>query len=110
MSLIRPMSKIERVPLLYKPLHLRHQPKGIFGRPDFANKNRKIALFIDGCFWHGCKDHFKCPKTNSKFWWDKIERNMKRDKEVTERLRAEGWTVIRIWEHELKAYDRERFL
>jgi len=102
MSQIRPVSKIERIPANLKHLNLRHQPKKIFGRPDFANKSKKVALFIDGCFWHGCPDHFKCPKTNPEFWQAKIDRNKERDKEVTKKLMEDGWTVIRIWEHNLK--------
>jgi len=102
MKQIKPVSKIERVPLRLKPLRLRHQPRGIFGNPDFANKSRKIALFIDGCFWHGCRFHFKCPKSHPEFWIKKITRNMERDAEVNVRLIENGWTVIRIWEHDLK--------
>lgn len=102
MSKIRHVSKIERVPKRLKALRLRPQPKGIFGNPDFANKSKKVALFIDGCFWHGCKYHFKCPKSHPEFWQKKIDRNRQRDKEVNERLIKSGWTVIRIWEHDLK--------
>lgn len=102
MSKIRPVSKIERVPKRLKVLRLRHQPQGIYGNPDFANKTKKIALFIDGCFWHGCQFHFKCPKSNPQFWADKIAKNMLRDQKVTDHLVKDGWAVIRIWEHELR--------
>lgn len=102
MSNIRSISKIERIPVKLAHLHMRHQPNGIFGKPDFANKSRKVALFIDGCYWHGCPEHYKEAKTNTEFWRSKIERNKQRDVEVTERLEADGWTVIRIWECELK--------
>ena len=102
MSNIRSISKIERIPVKLAHLHMRHQPKGIYGKPDFANKSRKVALFIDGCYWHGCPEHYKESKTNTKFWRDKIERNKQRDMEVTEKLETDGWTVIRIWECELK--------
>jgi DNA mismatch endonuclease (patch repair protein) len=102
MSKIRPVSKIERVPARLKALRLRHQPTGVFGNPDFANKSKKVALFIDGCFWHGCRFHFKCPKSHPQFWANKIGNNIMRDKKVNETLIREGWTVIRIWEHDLK--------
>jgi DNA mismatch endonuclease (patch repair protein) len=71
------------------------------GRPDFVFKKQSLALFIDGCFWHGC---LKCnlrPKTNIKYWAKKIQRNRNRDKIVKKQLEQEGWTVIRIWEHQL---------
>jgi len=102
MSKIRHVSRIERVPERLKVLRLRPQPKDIFGHPDFANKTRKIALFIDGCFFHGCKAHFKCPKSHPEFWMKKINRNRARDKEVNDYLISHGWAVIRIWEHDLK--------
>lgn len=102
MSQIKPVSKIERVPKSLKGLNLRAHPKKVFGRPDFANKSKKVALFIDGCFWHSCWQHFKMPNTNPEFWENKIRKNRQRDQEVTERLQAEGWIVIRIWEHNLK--------
>lgn len=102
MSQIKPVSKIERIPECLKHYNMRHQPKGIFGNPDFANKSKKVALFVDGCFWHGCPIHFKLPKTNSDFWKNKLEHNAERDKEVNERLKEEGWSVFRIWEHDIK--------
>lgn len=104
MSKIKSKSSIERIPKVYQDFHLRAHPRGIYGKPDFANKKRKIALFIDGCFWHGCPEHFKCPKTRVEFWRAKIDRNKRRDAEVNEHLLDKGWTVIRIWECELKKY------
>ena len=102
MSRIRSVSGIERVPEFLKTYHLRHQPKGVFGKPDFANKSKKVALFIDGCFWHGHEKDFKCPKTNSEFWQNKIDRNKERDEKVTRKLEEDGWVVYRIWGCELK--------
>lgn len=78
-----------------------HQPKLIYGRPDYANKQKQIAVFCDGCLWHGCPKHFKLPKTKVSFWANKIINNQLRDIEVTHRLRKDGWKVIRMWEHEL---------
>lgn len=72
------------------------------GRPDFAFSKEKLAIFIDGCFWHGCKKHGTIPKTNVEFWEKKIETNMKRDKLVSKNLKKKGWRVLRIWEHDLK--------
>lgn len=82
-------------------LHFTYQPRGIYGNPDFANRKEKVAIFVDGCFWHGCRKHFKPPTSNTEFWRHKIERNIERDREVTKNLRHEGWRVIRVWEHEL---------
>ena len=81
---------------------LRYQPKGIPERPDFANKTKKVAVFIDGCFWHKCPRCYKPPKSNKKYWKAKIERNTKRDKDVNRKMKQEGWTVIRFWEHQVK--------
>lgn len=105
MSKIHSVSSIERVPRFLSGFNMRRQPKNVFGRPDFANKSRKVALFIDGCFFHGCKKHFKCPETNPEFWQGKIDRNRKRDREVTEKLESEGWHVYRIWECELRKME-----
>ena len=80
---------------------LRYQPRGIRGSPDFANKRRKIAVFVDGCFWHKCPKCYRPPKSNKKYWKAKIERNTKRDKDVNRKMRDEGWTVLRFWEHQV---------
>jgi DNA mismatch endonuclease (patch repair protein) len=85
-----------------KSLGFVYQPKGIYGSPDFANRERKIAVFIDGCFWHGCKKHFRMPKSNIEFWSRKINGNVRRDKRQTVILRKQGWKVVRIWEHKLR--------
>lgn len=102
MSKIRSKSGIEILPRYLKGNYLRRHPKGIFGNPDFANKRWKIAVFIDGCFWHKCPKHYRLPKSNKKFWSAKIKRNIVRDKVVNEKLRILRWIVIRIWECELK--------
>lgn len=102
MSKNKSVSGIERVPKRLQSLNLRAHPKGVYGNPDFANKKRKIALFIDGCFWHFHKTHVRMPKSNKKFWTNKFKRNKERDKEVGKYLRSRGWVVIRIWECELK--------
>lgn len=85
-----------------KVLGFTHQPKNIFGKPDFANKKEKIAVFVDGCFWHKCSKHYEFPETNQEFWKKKINKNSERDNKVTRRLKKEGWRVLRVWEHDLK--------
>jgi DNA mismatch endonuclease, patch repair protein len=72
------------------------------GTPDIALVNPKVAVFVDGCFWHGCPHHGTMPKTNTAFWRAKIVRNRERDAEIDEKLRALGWKPIRVWEHDIK--------
>jgi len=79
----------------------------LIGKPDLVFVNAKVAVFIDGCFWHGCPLHGQIPKTNGEFWKIKIGKNVARDKTVSYELGALGWKVIRFWEHELKQ-DVER--
>jgi DNA mismatch endonuclease, patch repair protein len=73
------------------------------GTPDFAFRREKMAIFIDGCFWHGCPRCYKAPSRNAAFWKKKIVGNRRRDRRVTGELRERGWRVIRLWEHELKS-------
>jgi DNA mismatch endonuclease (patch repair protein) len=70
----------------------------VAGKPDFAWPALKIAVFVDGCFWHGCTRCKYLPRTHTKFWRDKIETNQRRDRRVSQRLRRAGWTVIRVRE------------
>ncbi|MFJ4831514.1 very short patch repair endonuclease [Streptomyces sp. NPDC088747] len=67
---------------------------------DIAFGKAKIAIFMDGCFWHGCPQHATQPKANATWWRDKLDKNMARDRQTSEHLVAEGWTVLRFWEHE----------
>ncbi|MEU3519721.1 very short patch repair endonuclease [Streptomyces sp. NPDC006654] len=67
---------------------------------DMVFRPAKVAVFIDGCYWHGCPEHYVSPKTNPGYWSDKVARNMTRDRDTDERLRAAGWLVLRFWEHE----------
>jgi DNA mismatch endonuclease (patch repair protein) len=69
-------------------------------RADIVFRRGKVAVFIDGCFWHGCPIHHTKSKSNATFWLDKVQTNRKRDTDTNIRLEAAGWTVIRIWEHE----------
>ena len=82
----------------------------VFGKPDFVFPKLRVAVFVDGCFWHGCPIHATQPKQNAAFWFTKIERNKARDRLVTRTLRAQGWRVMRIWEHELKRKNEKRLL
>ncbi|WP_405996492.1 very short patch repair endonuclease [Streptomyces sp. NBC_00986] len=68
-------------------------------RIDVAFTRAKVAVLIDGCFWHGCPEHATRPKANADWWRTKLNRNMARDRETTEHLRTAGWTVLRFWEH-----------
>jgi len=72
------------------------------GKPDIVFIKKKIAIFIDGCFWHKCPVCFQEPETRKEFWMKKIQSNIDRDKKVDKQLKNDGWTVIRIWEHEIK--------
>src|SRR5439155_2948312 len=78
----------------------RNQP--VFGKPDFVFAMHRIAVFVDGCFWHGCPKHSNMPANNRTFWLTKLTGNQARDRLVTRTLRKAGWRVIRVWEHELR--------
>ena len=78
----------------------RHAP--IFGKPDFVFRIERVAVFVDGCFWHCCPEHSRMPATNRRFWVKKLEGNRRRDRLVTGTLRASGWRVVRIWEHDIR--------
>jgi DNA mismatch endonuclease, patch repair protein len=67
---------------------------------DLVFSGARVAVFIDGCFWHGCPDHYKVPRTNTAYWAPKISRNVQRDHLATDLLKDAGWLVLRFWEHE----------
>lgn len=67
---------------------------------DIVFRSAKVAVFIDGCFWHGCPRHGTRPRTNADYWLPKLEKNRERDRQTSRRLRREGWSVLRFWEHE----------
>ena len=81
--------RIHRRPIL----ELRREADVLFSR-------QKVAVFVDGCWWHGCPDHGTLPRTNTAWWQEKLDRNVSRDRETDRRLAAAGWQVVRIWEHE----------
>jgi len=74
----------------------------ISGSPDITIDDSGIAVFVHGCFWHGCPKCYRKPKTNRKFWSTKMENNAKRHRRNVSRLQKDGWSVVTIWEHEIK--------
>lgn len=98
-------SKIEtefRRELWKKGFRYRKNPDKYFGKPDIVLKKYKTVIFIDSCFWHGCKRHCRIPATRKNYWVQKIRRNTERDKEVAKYYKKLGWRIIRVWEHQLK--------
>jgi len=73
------------------------------GKPDFVFRSRRLAVFIDGCFWHGCPRCYRLPEDNRTYWKAKVIANRQRDRKTSRVLRAKGWSVLRIWEHSLAA-------
>jgi DNA mismatch endonuclease (patch repair protein) len=84
--------------------------QNVFGKPDFIFRKTRLAVFVDGCFWHGCPKHATKPKNNRAFWHRKLSANKKRDRVVTQTLRKLGWPVLRIWEHELAKKNEARLV
>jgi DNA mismatch endonuclease (patch repair protein) len=81
---------------------IENYPNDIVGKPDLVHRDAKVAVFIDGCFWHGCSEHLRLPASNRDYWTRKILRNRTRDKRNNGILPDSGWLVIRIWEHSFK--------
>ena len=106
MSRIRGRGNKETEIALMKLLRRHHvtgwrRNQNVFGRPDFLFRRNRLALFVDGCFWHGCPKHCKIPAGNRAFWKKKFAANKTHDRRVNRELRKIGWRVIRIWEHDL---------
>jgi DNA mismatch endonuclease (patch repair protein) len=78
------------------------------GSPDFVFRKQKVAIFVDGCFWHGCPRHGRFPDSRQDYWGPKLSRNAKRDRTITRELRGLGWKVLRIWECNLTRSRAER--
>jgi DNA mismatch endonuclease (patch repair protein) len=72
------------------------------GRPDFTFRKQRVVVFIDGCYWHRCPTCNWTPTSNTDYWLPKLERNVAKDREADRQLAERGWTVVRIWEHELR--------
>ena len=83
---------------------LRHQQ--LPGRPDFLFRRERLAVFVDGCFWHGCPQHGRNPQSNRAYWSNKFHKNRMRDRTVTQELRRCGWQVLRLWEHALRVPEQ----
>jgi DNA mismatch endonuclease, patch repair protein len=81
----------------------RHMP--IPGHPGFVFRHPRLAIFVDGCFWHGCRWHCRMPQGNREYWQRKIASNNTRDRRITKLLRTPGWRVLRIWGHNLTSPD-----
>ncbi len=82
----------------------------LFGNPDFVFEKCRLAVFVDGCFWHGCAKHASYPLSNRAFWFAKLKRNKTRDRLVGRTLKEHGWRVLRIWQHELSRKNEGRLL
>ena len=78
------------------------------GKPDFVFRPARVALFVDGCFWHGCPKCYRRPDSNRPYWDKKVQRNRTRDQLVNRMLRKNGWRVLRVWEHELRGVNTNR--
>lgn len=84
---------------------LRYRVKNkLTGRPDIVFTSSHVAVFVDGCFWHGCPIHSVKPKTRASFWAEKIDRNRARDAVVKGALKRQGWTVLHFWEHDIESH------
>lgn len=92
-----------RFATLLRSVHItgwrRHQ--NLPGRPDFVFRGERVVVFVDGCFWHSCPRCSRVPRVNKRYWGPKLARNRERDCQVTDELRDSGWTVLRVWEHQL---------
>ncbi|HEY0406145.1 MAG TPA: very short patch repair endonuclease [Pyrinomonadaceae bacterium] len=74
----------------------------VLGKPDFLFAEQRVLVFVDGCFWHGCPQHYRRPSTSQTYWDAKVARNMARDRKNRAQLKRDGWRVLRVWEHEVK--------
>jgi len=92
-----------RLIAIMRPAGIRGWSRGqrLTGHPDFIFRKKRVAVFVDGCFWHGCPRCYRRPKTRRKYWDAKVAGNIKRDRRNRARLQRLGWRVVRIWEHEL---------
>ena len=80
-----------------------------FGKPDVVLLKHKTVIFIDSCFWHGCKKHCRIPSVRKKYWIEKISRNKERDREVSKHYKKQKWKIFRVWEHDIKK-DRQKIV
>lgn len=83
-------------------IRYRKNVKDLVGHPDISIKNKKVVVFVDSCFWHGCPEHCRMPHSNEIYWNKKIANNKERDEIVNKHYADQGWTCVRVWEHELR--------
>jgi DNA mismatch endonuclease, patch repair protein len=96
-----------RLALWNRGLRYRKNVRSLPGCPDMVCARRKIVVFIDSCFWHGCPEHCRMPATNRDYWQKKIAANRARDEAVTRHYAERGWRCVRFWEHDLRSdFDR----
>lgn len=84
--------------------------KTLPGKPDFVFFDQRLVVFVDGCFWHGCPQCYKRPKSNQLYWDKKYASNKKRDLKIDAELNDKGWNILRLWEHELKQIKNARVM
>lgn len=106
-------SKIEillRKRLWKEGIRYRKNANKYFGKPDIVLKRYKAVIFVDSCFWHGCKKHCRIPSIRKKYWVNKISRNKIRDKEVGKYYKKVDWRILRVWEHDIeKSFEKSFF-
>ena len=95
------METLFRKELWKTGLRYRKNSSKYFGKPDIVLPKYKTTIFVDSCFWHGCKKHCRIPSVRKNYWTQKIARNAERDKKVSKHYKKQGWKIVRIWEHEL---------
>ena len=88
--------------------HVTFEAEDLPGTPDAVHRRARTAIFLHGCFWHSCPLHGSAPKANAEFWADKFARNRRHDAAVVRKLRAYGWSVVVVWEHEFNATGASR--
>ena len=92
-------SLLHRSGLRFRKDYAIRLPTGKIVHSDIAFTRRKVAVFVDGCFWHSCPEHGTIPKSNRIYWVPKLKENVDRDRSINHELRADGWRVLRLWEH-----------
>jgi DNA mismatch endonuclease, patch repair protein len=115
MSLIRSQGNKAtelRLIAIFREAHITgwRRKQRLLGKPDFVFRQQRLAIFVDGCFWHGCPKCYRRPSSNQAFWDEKVQRNRKRDRHVKRELRKTGWRVMRIWQHQLHEKNKWRLL
>lgn len=100
----RPEIAVRRI-LWARGLRYRIHSKTVPGTPDISNIRKRLVVFVDGCFWHGCPFCYRAPRTNAAFWQEKVRKNRARREVVRKELEAQGFRIVEIWEHEVDDPD-----